>query len=333
MTTPVTVLIDADPLVYRIGFACERARYSIEWRDVNPAHPEDPDWDTVHLAFLDSAWRCEEFCLLKNLAEEEVVRRREIDPEPLSHALRSMRESIENIIESVNKYLEFHDQHAGDVRLFLTGGRQFREKLATIRPYKGNRDRSKRPYWYKELREYLVETWGAEVCEVIEADDAVSLHQWQGDIPGETIICTIDKDLLMVPGHHYDYLKKTAFHVSFEQALLTFYRQLMLGDASDNIPGCYKVGKVAVKELLPIALTEEEMFAVALSTYEENIAKYPEHHAPHENAWDSLVENARLLWMQEAPDSLWQPPGSVPARASVKAFLDSVDEDPDEGVV
>ena len=49
------------------------------------------------------------------------------------------------------------------------------------------------------------------------------------------------------------------FHVTQGEALLTFYRQLLIGDSSDNIPGCYKLGKATAKDLLPIALREEEM--------------------------------------------------------------------------
>ena len=327
MPDPVTVLIDADPLVYRIGFACERASYSLEWVDVDPEHRDDPDWDTVHLAFFQSAWRVEEFCHLLNLHPDEVTRRREIDPEPLNFALRSMRESIDGILKDVEQYLKFHGKVPGDVKLFLTGGNQFRDRLAKIKPYKGNRDRSKRPFWYKDLREYLVSVWGADVSEVIEADDAVALRQWQTEELGASIICTIDKDLLMVPGHHLNCLSKKAFTVTASDAILTFYRQLLTGDATDNIPGCYKVGGKTAKELLPIVLTEEEMFEVALDAYARNIEKFPQHHAPHTDPVASLTENARLLWMLDAPDRLWAPPGQE--QGSIRAFMDSLVEDPD----
>lgn len=328
MAKAVTVLVDADPLVYRVGFACEHAAYTLTWSDVDPSHPDDPDYDTVRTAFLDNAERCEELARLLNLHPEEVHRERNITPEPLAYCLRSLRESIEAVYKFTEKYLAWHDQRPGEMQLFLTGGNQFREKLATIKPYKGNRDRSKRPFWYKEIRQYLVETWGAHVCEVIEADDAVALRQWQTDDMESTIICTLDKDLRMVPGHHYSYFKQKAEHIGFEEALHTFYKQLLLGDASDNIPGLFKVGAAAVRELLPAPLTEEEMFQVCLDAYTKNMERYPEKHAPHTDPLSSLTENARLLWMMDKPDRLWTPPGAP--EASLKQWLASLPpEDPD----
>ena len=328
MAESVTVLVDADPLVYRVGFACEHASYSLTWSDVDPAHRDDPDYDRVHTAFFDNAERCEEFQRLLALDPAEVLRERNITPEPLAYCLRTLRESIEAIQRFVTQYLAYHGQVPGEMKLFLTGGNQFRDKLATIKPYKGNRDRTKRPYWYKDIREYLVAVWQAEVCEIIEADDAVALYQWQTEDLGSSIICTLDKDLRMVPGHHYSYYKQKAEHIGFEAALHAFYTQLLLGDASDNIPGLYKVGPAAARELLPAPLPEQEMFDVVLRAYEDNMAKHPEKHAPHTDPLSSLIENGRLLWMLDQPDRLWTPPGMP--EASLSEWLASLPpEDPD----
>ena len=324
----VTVLVDADPLVYRVGFACEHAAYTLTWADVDPAHRDDPDYDTVRTGFFDNAERCEEYQRLLALDPAEVLRERNITPEPLSYCLRSLRESVDNIQKFVAQYLSFQGQRVGATKLYLTGGNQFRDKLATIKPYKGNRDRSKRPFWYKEIREYLVSVWEAEVCEIIEADDAVALGQWQTEDLGDSIICTLDKDLRMVPGYHYSYYKQKAERIGFEDALHNFYKQLLLGDSSDNIPGLHRVGDATVKELLPVPLPEKEMFEVALQAYSENMERFPERHAPHTDPLSSLIENGRLLWMMDQPDRLWTPPGMP--EASLQGFLDSLPPgDPD----
>ena len=132
--TDVTVLIDADPLVYRVGFASERARWRLDWVDVDPEHKDDPDWDKPYTAFFRSADRLDEFVFLRGLHPEEFVRQRDPDPEPLRFALRTMRESLDNIMETLDKYFKFKGDRAGDYKLFLTGGDQFRDKLATIKP-------------------------------------------------------------------------------------------------------------------------------------------------------------------------------------------------------
>ena len=66
---------------------------------------------------------------------------------------------------------------------------------------------------------------------------------------------------------------------------------------------------------------------MALLAYSENMAKYPEHHAPHTDPAASLLENGRLLWMMDRPDGLWAPPGQP--QGSVKQFMDQFTEDPD----
>ena len=46
--------------------------------------------------------------------------------------------------------------------------------------------------------------YGAQVIDGMEADDALALAQTD-----KTAIATIDKDLLMVVGRHYNYVKQT----------------------------------------------------------------------------------------------------------------------------
>lgn len=305
MRDGVTVLVDADPLVYRVGFSLEQRVWYTEWVDVYP------EGDQIHTAKFSSAASRDEFCRLLNLHPDEVAH--QLVPVPTGDeriVYGRVRQSLEDIEKNVAEYLATQGQEIGEFRLFLTGKDNFRDELATILKYKGNRDRSTRPFWYAEIREYLENRWGAEVVDGIEADDAVSILQWQGEA-GSTIICTIDKDLENVPGHFYNYHKKEARYIGYQEAMLNFYRQCITGDSSDNIPGCYKLGKSYAKKVLPDYTNEGVMWRTVLKAYEENMEKYPDHHMPYTVEGDyagAALENARLLWMQSERNELWEPP-------------------------
>ncbi len=308
MSNKVTVLVDGDPLVYRVGFSLEQRVWYLEYRDVDAEHPDDPDYDTVHVAKFYNAAARDTFIEWMNLHPEEYSAQLVSIPTAEEFIVYGrVKQTLVDIERHVAEYLAEHGQEIGEFRLFLTGGGNFREAVATIKEYKGNRDRSLRPHWYKEIREYLVNRWGAEVVDGMEADDAVSILQWNAD-EGGTIICTIDKDLENVPGHFYNYHRKEAKWISHQEAVLNFYRQCITGDASDNIPGCHKIGKVGAAERLPEYTSEYEMWKVVVEAYRENMEKYPEFHQPHTSPADAALENARLLWMLTEEGELWTPP-------------------------
>ena len=62
-------------------------------------------------------------------------------------------------------------------------------------------------------------------------------------------IATLDKDLDGVPGWHYVWKGKRegVFYVTETEADRFFYTQMLTGDATDNIPGLFKM--VGVKAL------------------------------------------------------------------------------------
>lgn len=306
------VLIDADPLVYSNGFAAEQRVYIVSWLEVDPDHPDDPDKDYLHqheFHYVEEIadWRFDQG--MDDKAYDELFITDKIAlPEPLSHCLHLVRSSIENIELAVAGALAEVGEEVETLELYLSGSVNFRNDIATIRPYKGNRDPSAKPYWYKEIRDYLVNVWGAKIVEPWEADDWVSIQQTND--PDNTIICTIDKDLNMVPGFHYNYRTKEFHEVSWSEARAAFYRQLLTGDTTDNIPGCYRVGKATAAKLITEDMSEEEMYDVVLKEYQKSIDKYGDKTGyAHMTAEAALLENARLLWMLEYEGQLWTPPG------------------------
>lgn len=170
---------------------------------------------------------------------------------------------------------------AGKQRGFLTGKNNFRNDIATLQRYKGNRydkygKRIKpQPAWLNDCRQYLQDEWGAVVYNGEEADDALSYTRAMFHPEDESvIISTIDKDLRINLGVHHDQnsdklIKVNAGYKELDVKIKTcpttgkkkstkvtgvgitfFYAQLLMGDNADWIKGLPKVTET-MKELWP----------------------------------------------------------------------------------
>lgn len=166
-------------------------------------------------------------------------------------------------------------------RIFLTGSNNFRIKLAVSKPYKGNRKAPKPDYW-QLIRSYLVDEYDAVIYEDIEADDALGLAQTDN-----TVLCTIDKDLDMISGKHYNWKKRKLYKVSQTDADLFFFRQWMTGDSTDNIPGAKGIGPAKASKIIRAGLGIAEMTRRVVSTFKG---------CGHSGAY--ITEQGHLIWMQ-----------------------------------
>lgn len=73
----------------------------------------------------------------------------------------------------------------------------------------------------------------------IEADDALAIaNKYLTDRGIHNVIVTFDKDLMQVPGLHYNpYKSDSVFEVDGLQGFKNLWRQVITGDITDNIPG------------------------------------------------------------------------------------------------
>ena len=118
---------------------------------------------------------------------------------------------------------------------FISGTRNFRYDLYP--EYKANRTKEP-PIHRQGVKNFLVTEWMAQVSDGIEADDAIGIAHTTAKESGEVpIICSIDKDFKQLSGKFYDFVKDEFFDVDEVGAERYFYKQLILGDKSDNIPG------------------------------------------------------------------------------------------------
>lgn len=188
----------------------------------------------------------------------------------------------------------------------------FRHDIAAIQDYKAGR--GERPPHYYVVRDYLQEHYAYyESVDWLEDDDVMASFQNKlfhaEDV--ETVICSQDKDLLQVPGWHYNTRSKELFEVSVVQGLKEFYKQLISGDSTDTIPGIYQLtGKRNSKKFageIDAILKEPEDEERA---YEYVFQLYNNAFGPGDYQVDAiLTEIANLLYLRRAWVDSWHPPG------------------------
>lgn len=173
--------------------------------------------------------------------------------------------------------------------------------------YKANRKDIPKPHWLEDVREYLLTHWKAQIVNDIEVDDACGIRLTE---EGANAVCvSLDKDLLTIPGTHYNFVKQTTNVVDKTQALRYFYKQVITGDASDNIPGFDgKLRSITPKFVEAIlqpldTMTEElEMYKYCCDVYADKVLD--------ESVSECHLErNAKVLYIQRKEGDQWHPPG------------------------
>lgn len=124
---------------------------------------------------------------------------------------------------------------------FMGGEGNFRYEVDST--YKGTR--GEKPFYTGIVKEMLIKATGATIVDAIETDDAVALLQRKN-----TIISTIDKDLLNVPGWHYNPNTRSVQKLKPIESFRLFLTQCVTGDTTDNIKGIKGLGKVKAKDIV-----------------------------------------------------------------------------------
>lgn len=151
---------------------------------------------------------------------------------------------IQNNIDSKINKLCFISG-VSNYRIFLTGKLNFRNFL--VDDYKEHRKNLPKPVNLQFTRKYLINKHEAEHLDYLEADDLLSINQ-----NDETLIWSLDKDLLQVPGEHINLTTKSIFRVTKLGDIVKNYKkytfngykgfmfQMLAGDNADFIIGCGK---------------------------------------------------------------------------------------------
>lgn len=283
------VFVDADGLLYIAAAVGEKVEYECVF--------ETPQGALYQINFQKVADINEH---LADTGDELLAREKLVTPQPLSWCLQVAKIKME----------EMKQRYGSDLRVFLKGdGTNYRDQVATLHTYKGNRTNDK-PIYLDEVRQYLIENWNAIPVSGKEADDEIALQASWSSKP--YVICSPDKDLDQIPGLHWDYKKQVEYEVSDDEARAFFWTQVLCGDNADNIKGCWQVGMGAaakiINECLEEDCTDEEIWQTICEQYELSTEKQG---CPYVGMPPELValENARLVWMQTEERRLWTPPG------------------------
>jgi 5'-3' exonuclease len=181
---------------------------------------------------------------------------------------------------------------ASEYVIYLSGTSNFRKQLFPA--YKAHR-KQPRPKHYTALRDYLITTEGAVVSENEEADDLLGINQER-----ETVICSIDKDLLMVEGWHYNWNRDEVVEITKADGLKNFYRQLITGDSTDNIPGQYGIGPKKANDILEGCETVEQYNKAVLDSYKKHFD-----YCSEEDVLKHINIIGKLLYIRRQPNEEW----------------------------
>jgi 5'-3' exonuclease len=166
--------------------------------------------------------------------------------------------------------------------LVLTGKNNFRKQISS--EYKANRKPESRPKYLHDARNYFIKYHPTVIADGMEADDYIGIHH-----NDKTIICSTDKDLLMLGGKYYNFHRDELIEV--EDPLFYFFKQMIQGDAADNVKGIPGLGEVKATKLLKDKSNEERKEIVE-SLYQEHFGE----------DWFRLYDiNSRLLWIIRDP--------------------------------
>ena len=220
--------------------------------------------------------------------------------DPVEFACHSLRQRVQGVMDGCE---------CKQAQLFLTGKTNFRNELSAT--YKANRKDVDKPVHIEALRQYAIDTLDAIVSENEEADDLLGIYA----VRDGWGIATLDKDLDGVPGHHYVWKGKRegVYYVTETEADRFFYTQMLTGDATDNIPGLFKmVGvKALAKTKAPLqSMTDPaEMYQYVRSVYADGYDKVgmcPD--SKEEVLTDWLTRIGGQLWIRRQEGEVYGPP-------------------------
>lgn len=194
--------------------------------------------------------------------------------DPLGIAIYRAEETLDNILNKVG---------ATGYKAYISSDTNFRKEIYP--EYKAQRSPVK-PVHLLAMKEYALTKMNAVLSpQGLEADDMLGIEQdkvgflegkeWYSEPHYTTTICSLDKDLLQIPGLHFQWEIGTSkwnkpdnWMTQTElEGYRLFYQQAIKGDPTDNIKGIKGKGKVFAEKALADCTSELEMFNVVRDLY------------------------------------------------------------------
>jgi DNA polymerase-1 len=171
----------------------------------------------------------------------------------LEHAIFTFDTFVQRILQA---------SEALDILLIFSGSINYR--YSVLQSYKHNRKTTEKPLLYNDMKNYALKTYPHKIKEPLEADDVLGIMTTLK--PDKYILATIDKDLLQIPGVHFDWRDDKMFIVTEEEGDFWFYRQVLTGDPTDGYQGCPGIGPTKAERILH-STPKEKWWETVVETY------------------------------------------------------------------
>ena len=197
---------------------------------------------------------------------------------------KDIKKKLDQTISNIMSDLE-----GGKGKIAIKGIGNFRKDI--FPEYKGNRKKElteEEKEFFAFAYEYLENNWNAVPAHGMEADDLLAI--WSTEEAG--IIVSIDKDMLQVPGLHFNTRRKEYQNVDEEEASLILHTQVLMGDSVDNIAGLRGIGKVKAAKVMASVPMSQHLSAVK-KFWQESFGR----------GWeDNLQLNMDLVYLKRTPE-------------------------------
>lgn len=198
--------------------------------------------------------------------------------------------SVNHAIEKVDTILKNIFSHTGvnNYVIILKSSENYFNYRKIIEPtYKKTRNKDA-PKFHDDVKKYIINNYNCYIINGAESDDVyASLMVNFKEISNlQPIGVSIDKDLLIVPGYHYNYDKKTYVDIQDPMGDIThdvktnkvkswgklrLYQMLLQGDAADNVKGIQGIGQIRSFHILRrVKNDNNSCFQIVKSYYTRN---------------------------------------------------------------
>lgn len=184
-----------------------------------------------------------------------------------------------------------------EFKLCYTGKENFRKVINPA--YKSKR--APKPVGYGALKEWSKETYPFFEKPQLEADDAMGILATK--FKGRAFPCTVDKDLLTIPGRMFhinhkcdggEWVDSTEKDGNYQ-----FLKQALMGDATDGYGGCPGIGPVGADKLLKakgaVWKTVEDAYVKAGLTKDDALMNARMARILRADDWNFITEQP-ILW-------------------------------------
>lgn len=238
-------------------------------------------------------------------------------------------DTLENALEGINTriFAMLNEVNADEYTGFLTIGKCFRYSVAETVGYKHNRSGSMKPPIFYAIKAYMQQTpLEFTYVEGLEADDCVAVYanilREQGH---KVVICSPDKDVLQqLPGNHYNYQKQEWVETTEKQAKDFLWKQTLMGDSTDGIPGIPGLGPKTADKIID-TLNSEFTYNYEGIVIEKYIEKFG-----LKDGICRFTETFNLVYLLRTPEQVLKYTGSSLPDLKLNVIFDfTVDESTD----